>query len=234
MVYVRFNEAAGIHRRKQLEHMVPVELASPSFNEAAGIHRRKRRPGGLAATSHAASMRPPEFTGGNRVSPGCWEMTMPYSASMRPPEFTGGNLDHGRIRTELRPIAKARFNEAAGIHRRKRVEPGRADRRYVGGLRFNEAAGIHRRKLRPAGRARSPSAAASMRPPEFTGGNFTGPRPPQAGAWLGERHRAASMRPPEFTGGNLQPLAGAASQLIASMRPPEFTGGNDVRPDASR
>ena len=60
---------------------------------------------------------------------------------MRPPEFTGGNAGGGR------------------------------DAGLVGGDRFNEAAGIHRRK--PTGAERPPARPtwASMRPPEFTGGN---------------------------------------------------------------
>ena len=62
------------------------------FNEAAGIHRRK-----LQATLYheidrgSASMRPPEFTGGNSSVSGQIRLT-PLRASMRPPEFTGGNL----------------------------------------------------------------------------------------------------------------------------------------------
>ena len=41
------------------------------FNEAAGIHRRKRT-GGFGSTDKLtnASMRPPEFTGGNKESDG--------------------------------------------------------------------------------------------------------------------------------------------------------------------
>ena len=86
---------------------------------------------------------------------------------MRPPEFTGGNAVLKR-----RAVGKPRnrFNEAAGIHRRKPVEVGPpvpvlpdASMRppeFTGGNvhtsmregvrgspRFNEAAGIHRRKL---------------------------------------------------------------------------------------
>ena len=34
---------------------------------------------------------------------------------MRPPEFTGGNL----IGKNVRELLRQRFNEAAGIHRRK-------------------------------------------------------------------------------------------------------------------
>ena len=62
-------------------------------------------------------MRPPEFTGGN----GRWYLAVGFRlfpASMRPPEFTGGNLPR---RTGACPLAR-RFNEAAGIHRRKPFE----------------------------------------------------------------------------------------------------------------
>ena len=59
---------------------------------------------------------------------------------MRPPEFTGGNQVHDALRE---PRA-GRFNEAAGIHRRKRDW---RSCRYSGTTTgFNEAAGIHRRK----------------------------------------------------------------------------------------
>ena len=63
-------------------------------------------------------------------------------ASMRPPEFTGGNGYNLQHCTDQFFYC---FNEAAGIHRRKR--PGRISQ---GGGRFR----------------------ASMRPPEFTGGNY--------------------------------------------------------------
>ena len=88
-------------------------------------------------------MRPPEFTGGNRGRPRLSRAGL--GASMRPPEFTGGNWVWG---TEIAGCAwRARFNEAAGIHRRKPTA-------ITGGV-F---------------RAHS----ASMRPPEFTGGNVGG------------------------------------------------------------
>ena len=87
-----FNEAAGIHRRKLSTRSRFSSPPSTCFNEAAGIHRRKLKLG-----VHAV---------GDAVS-----------ASMRPPEFTGGN--HQRRRCPRWPPASARFNEAAGIHRRK-------------------------------------------------------------------------------------------------------------------
>ena len=59
---------------------------------------------------------------------------------MRPPEFTGGNI----LRQCAQQTAQRRFNEAAGIHRRKHSGPG-------------EGPGTDQ--------------LASMRPPEFTGGN---------------------------------------------------------------
>ena len=58
-------------------------------------------------------MRPPEFTGGNRWPAFRWGVH--GEASMRPPEFTGGNS----IDLRLRRSYLWRFNEAAGIHRRK-------------------------------------------------------------------------------------------------------------------
>ena len=92
---------------------------------------------------------------------------------MRPPEFTGGNMG-GRLPAHARLDHVRSFNEAAGIHRRKRASA-------------------------PAGTMLAMhSSEASMRPPEFTGGN-------DALQWVPE-HRSesdrASMRPPEFTGGN--------------------------------
>ena len=93
-------------------------------------------------------MRPPEFTGGNEPTSSTWTVELPQQASMRPPEFTGGNIEEGHAL--LRTGATSRFNEAAGIHRRKLYRPGSNDYIYVIGPwnGFNEAAGIHRRKLR--------------------------------------------------------------------------------------
>ena len=110
-----FNEAAGIHRRKPAAGGRHERRAGSGFNEAAGIHRRKRctdlkRSGGYLL----ASMRPPEFTGGNvDRHPGGTGVLRP--ASMRPPEFTGGNCGPARRSRST----WASFNEAAGIHRRK-------------------------------------------------------------------------------------------------------------------
>ena len=59
---------------------------------------------------------------------------------MRPPEFTGGNR---HLRQTAWSTTSLRFNEAAGIHRRKRPIK-RTTATVAAG--FNEAAGIHRRK----------------------------------------------------------------------------------------
>ena len=142
-----------------------------------------------------ASMRPPEFTGGNRLL----QLAIPAAtgASMRPPEFTGGNI---RQRLKSRPHT-SRFNEAAGIHRRK---PSRgAPRSCIRGRGFNEAAGIHRRKPRPLAITAPHRFPASMRPPEFTGGNKN------IILFFITFIHSASMRPPEFTGGN--PVAAVSS-----------------------
>ena len=64
---------------------------------------------------------------------------------MRPPEFTGGNLRIVRV-----------FVSSIRAHR------------------FNEAAGIHRRKLAIDFEVQIDDTIASMRPPEFTGGNTMG------------------------------------------------------------
>ena len=62
---LRFNGAAGIHRRKRGQP-TPTAVAPRSFNGAAGIHRRKRDwLRGLFGAGGEASMGPPEFTGGN-------------------------------------------------------------------------------------------------------------------------------------------------------------------------
>ena len=59
---------------------------------------------------------------------------------MRPPEFTGGNVSI----SDWDIPGSFRFNEAAGIHRRKPPRWARSSRPRT--IRFNEAAGIHRRK----------------------------------------------------------------------------------------
>ena len=88
-----FNEAAGIHRRKRPVSR-PRTSCTRCFNEAAGIHRRKPWKTWERWPSRPASMRPPEFTGGNRRR-GRGACDDQRRASMRPPEFTGGN--HGSI-----------------------------------------------------------------------------------------------------------------------------------------
>ena len=110
-----------------------------------------------------ASMRPPEFTGGNHD--GFQRSSRRTEASMRPPEFTGGNA----MSACTRSTCPTRFNEAAGIHRRKRVTRASEAEHKAG---FNEAAGIHRRKRHASGQSCRRPHRASMRPPEFTGGNF--------------------------------------------------------------
>ena len=73
----------------------------------------------------------------------CFYRFCPAVASMRPPEFTGGNLP--AINAALADGDMKSFNEAAGIHRRKRRYRRWSPDRALS--RFNEAAGIHRRKL---------------------------------------------------------------------------------------
>ena len=80
---------------------------------------------------------------------------------MRPPEFTGGNVTRGRHCIHEPSQGAQRFNEAAGIHRRKRA--GGPSRLMIHRRCFNEAAGIHRRKRIEIRRHNEP--------PEFTGGN---------------------------------------------------------------
>ena len=65
-----------------------------------------------------ASMRPPEFTGGNPRILGEGNAGR-RCASMRPPEFTGGNHKLPSVAVDTTWCC---FNEAAGIHRRKRAE----------------------------------------------------------------------------------------------------------------
>ena len=200
-----FNEAAGIHRRKRLDIMLGDQIAAP-----------------------AASMRPPEFTGGNKELTAAAGAVGAKCASMRPPEFTGGNACAPAPPT---PAVTRRFNEAAGIHRRKRaMVRSRGHGFMLPEPRFNEAAGIHRRKPPTCGGHGCAEAdGASMRPPEFTGGNEVQALP---AIKRRSRYHGASMRPPEFTGGNSS--AGSrrvdcVQSFIASMRPPEFTGGNWTR-----
>ena len=166
---------------------------------------------------------------------------------MRPPEFTGGNSSEW-CGTESR---RARFNEAAGIHRRK---PDRRQGVVAGSpaasMRPPEFTGGNRVDSVIDGRLKK---FASMRPPEFTGGNQATEDLALADSVL------ASMRPPEFTGGNRQrqpttllhsrcfnEAAGIHRRKLgvrglhfgalvrASMRPPEFTGGNTCYLDDSK
>ena len=63
-------------------------------------------------------MRPPEFTGGNTALQEANKTVDGRAASMRPPEFTGGNFD--LVANKTNQMKGKSFNEAAGIHRRKR------------------------------------------------------------------------------------------------------------------
>ena len=158
-------------------------------------------------------MRPPEFTGGNQAAH-VLGRAVELGASMRPPEFTGGNAGlHAQPR-----LAGGGFNEAAGIHRRKHRPIVTVNSPLV--TCFNEAAGIHRRKLVSLAHASHSAPLASMRPPEFTGGNPSGPSSkPAPGSCFNEAagiHRRKLARVHELV----------HHGIVASMRPPEFTGGN--------
>ena len=167
--------------------------AETCFNEAAGIHRRKphrtqQRP--PTPTAAVASMRPPEFTGGNSLPRDRMAATE-GAASMRPPEFTGGNQTRRRAYHGQSHRASMM---AAGIHRRKpghKCLSGSPER--VASMRPPEFTGGNDQLLR--GHALL-LGAASMRPPEFTGGNTS------FASWRHTAGQDASMRPPEFTGGN--------------------------------
>ena len=112
-----------------------------------------------------ASMRPPEFTGGNLVQCDA-DGANCLNASMRPPEFTGGNEPATQV-VSPGVVASMRPPEFTGGNRSRRGRGGQAR------PRFNEAAGIHRRKHRPFVFGRAALERASMRPPEFTGGNVS-------------------------------------------------------------
>ena len=90
---------------------------------------------------------------------------------MRPPEFTGGNP----VTCSGTRGVSICFNDAAGIHRRKRGTGSGQSSCFS--LRFNEAAGIHRRKHGGHMVGLHLVTSASMRPPEFTGGNRRGRSP---------------------------------------------------------
>ena len=88
--------------------MATASMRPPEFTGGNGQDK------GLPGPAEGASMRPPEFTGGNAGLRGRFTAP-PHTASMRPPEFTGGNRRASPTRDDRQP----RFNEAAGIHRRK-------------------------------------------------------------------------------------------------------------------
>ena len=110
--------------------------------------------------------------------------------------------------------------------------------------RFNGAAAVQRRKLECGVLNPIVYPRASMGPPLFSGGNYSGPVPaPVAHAMLqwGRRCSAAeilvadppqaaaghaSMGPPLFSGGNTITLPFLCFAKKASMGPPLFSGGN--------
>ena len=67
--------------------------------------------------------------------------------------------------------------------------------------------------------------AASMRPPEFTGGNGCRSRASTSSSTTGFNEAAGiHRRKPSFV------AVDATREFFASMRPPEFTGGNAPSP----
>ena len=89
----RFNEAAGFTRRKRYPTSWTWPPRACRFNEAAGFTRRKQRP--------------------NRATP-----DQDRAASMRPPDLPGGNKLQGHRRARQ----GMSFNEAAGFTRRKPIK----------------------------------------------------------------------------------------------------------------
>ena len=113
---VCFKEAAGIHRRKPCPMTVPERTRTVCFNEAAGIHRRKPCPMTVPERTRTVCFN--EAAGIHRRKPAGRQpmKDLVWRASMRPPEFTGGNPLSG---VRMDSMRNGRFNEAAGIHRRK-------------------------------------------------------------------------------------------------------------------
>ena len=136
--YGCFNEAAGIPRGRRV-HPLPVRQAEVGFNEAAGIPRgRLVRPQRTIRRFVRASMRPRVFPAEDhiaRIVPGLLR-----DASMRPRVFPAEDLPA----RQCFPSPCHRFNEAAGIPRGRRTEPGAPERVVAC---FNEAAGIPRGRL---------------------------------------------------------------------------------------
>src|SRR5690606_35243803 len=109
-----FNEAAAIQLRKPVPVRLGVYPTVASFNEAAAIQLRKREVRGLLASGiRSASMRPQQFSCGNRRSADSRRVSRPSfneaaAIQLRKPPHT---------------YARARgvfgFNEAAAIQLRK-------------------------------------------------------------------------------------------------------------------
>ena len=116
----------------------------------------------------AASMRPGDFSPGN---------TLTFSPSFESIGFNeaGGFLPRKRERHAARctrPQAVTGFNEAGGFLPRKRQRlPARIP---IRARCFNEAGGFLPRKLDQASRAAPAERHASMRPGDFSPGNYGG------------------------------------------------------------
>ena len=162
----RFNGAAGIHRRKPPLYVAENCACRARFNGAAGIHRRKRvQRAYFRGSADSASMGPPEFTGGNvdwisNINPFKW-LGLQWGRRNSPAET---RLAHQRARERLIGLQWGRRNSPAETNAGRTATP-------VGIARFNGAAGIHRRKRGGFEGAAHETRRASMGPPEFTGGN---------------------------------------------------------------
>ena len=117
------------------------------------------------------------------------------------------------------------FNEAGGFLPRKRADA--EGHRVLGCPSFNEAGGFLPRKRAQVRLLLGRRRRASMRPGDFSPGNFAdSDRVPKC--------LDASMRPGDFSPGN------AATRPVlpfflatASMRPGDFSPGNSARPPPS-
>ena len=136
---------------------------------------------------------------------------------MRPLVCTSGNVRAHQIV----PCGRRGFNEAAGLHQRKRGHGVAQHHRHP--ERFNEAAGLHQRKpFRELAKDRE-RIIASMRPLVCTSGNTPRPRRSSRAA-IPRFNEAAGLhqRKPDL-------IAELAALGLASMRPLVCTSGNHER-----